>query len=398
MAATTITTDDDLIAEELAQATARPRVSWGAIFVGAVVAVATTLFLLLLGSGIGLALVNPARPAGEDAHFLTLGAIFFVAAQAFGLALGAHLTGRLIGPALETDAEEEFRAGAHGLAVWGLAVVATAVLVALSGLVAENAAINLRAAYGSPAAPQASNVLPGATQYWVDTLFRPSSATAGTNTHASLDGVQYAQNDTGTETDASPTVPQGAQDSQAPSSGESDTTAHSSGTSSTPRASRPSPSHGQTIIEIPPRGESSTLAPSGAPVSGDVSTSTLPPVQANAHDVQADKAEAGRILNTGMAHGGFLSPDDRGRLAELVAQDANISYEAATARANDVQSRIHNAEVRAADTARKVGEYASLWTALALLFGAIVATVAAISARWEDDAQQMFVLPWAGQH
>jgi hypothetical protein len=37
------------------------------------------------------------------------------------------------------------------------------------------------------------------------------------------------------------------------------------------------------------------------------------------------------------------------------------------------------------DMARKGAGYAMLWIALALLFGAVVAVAAAISARWEDD-------------
>jgi hypothetical protein len=37
------------------------------------------------------------------------------------------------------------------------------------------------------------------------------------------------------------------------------------------------------------------------------------------------------------------------------------------------------------DTARKVAGYAALWTALALLFGAVVSIAAAISAGWEED-------------
>ena len=41
--------------------------------------------------------------------------------------------------------------------------------------------------------------------------------------------------------------------------------------------------------------------------------------------------------------------------------------------------------MKAAETARKIARNASLWIAFALLFGAIVATMAAISARWEDD-------------
>jgi hypothetical protein len=402
MAATTYATNDTaLIDDEIAEAAVRPHVSWGSIFVGAVVTVATTLFLLLLGSGIGLALVNPARAAAGGAHFLTLGGIYFLAAQAFGLALGGHLTGRLIGPALETGAEEEFRAGAHGLAVWALAVIASALLVAPSGLVAENAAVSLRAAYGALALQRADSVLPATTGYWVDVLFRPSPATTNTNTHASLAGVQYAQNDTGTATDANPPPPTNEPSYGPPQTGEPNPSAEPTsssnsppstfmgqgGTSSLPSATRGSARRPPVVIQIP----QNSVQPSG-----DTGASTLPPLPSTLHDVQADKAEVGRILNLGMAHGAFLSPDDRGRIAELVAQDASLSYEAATARANDVQARIHNQELGNADTTRRLAEYASLWTALALFFGAIVATVAAISARWEDDMQQMFVFPRPG--
>jgi hypothetical protein len=42
---------------------------------------------------------------------------------------------------------------------------------------------------------------------------------------------------------------------------------------------------------------------------------------------------------------------------------------------------------RAADFARKAASYASLWIAFSLLFGAIVASYAAVLARKEDDRQ-----------
>jgi hypothetical protein len=52
-----------------------------------------------------------------------------------------------------------------------------------------------------------------------------------------------------------------------------------------------------------------------------------------------------------------------------------------------VVSRIRADEIKAAETARKTAAYASLWTALALLFGALLAVAASISARWEDDKE-----------
>ena len=383
--ATTIVTDEaTLLNEEFGE---RPHVSWASIFVGAVAAVATTLFLLLLGFGVGLALGNHAR-ADQNVHFFTLGAIYFLAAQAFGLALGGHLTGRLIGPEVETRPEENFRAGAHGLAVWALAVVATALLVILSGFMAQNAVMDVRAVYGTPEDARATASLPVTTGYWVDVLFRPSSATAPANTHAALDGVQYAQNDTGTATDASPNAPP-EPDAAPPSNPPPQETFMPSGSPAPTSSSHAPSARAPSDFQSSPPAAGETVLPSGAP--STMSGSTLPPQ--TPHNLEADKAEVGRILDIDMAAGGFLTPEDRGRVAELVAQDANLSFEAATARANDVQSRIHNAEMRTRDTARTMAEYASLWIALALLFGAVVATVAAISARWEDDMQQMFVFP-----
>jgi len=83
---------------------------WGAAIAGAVAATATSFFLITLGSGVGLALASPGHPGA----FLTLGAIYFFAAQAFGFTVGGYLVGRLIGPEVETAKEEEFRAAAHG--------------------------------------------------------------------------------------------------------------------------------------------------------------------------------------------------------------------------------------------------------------------------------------------
>ena len=102
------------------------RFSWSAAFAGAFLATAVTFFLLALGAGFGLSLVSVQTTTTPS--FLTLGAIYFLASQAFGFAAGGHLAGRLIGPAPETAKEEEFRSAAHGLVVWALTVVATAIL------------------------------------------------------------------------------------------------------------------------------------------------------------------------------------------------------------------------------------------------------------------------------
>jgi hypothetical protein len=101
--------------------------NWGAVVAGAIAATAVTFFLVTLGSGIGLALVSHS-PATS---FLTLGAIYFLASQAFGFTVGGYLVGRLIGPEIETSKEEEFRAAAHGFVMWALVIVAS---LAVAGL------------------------------------------------------------------------------------------------------------------------------------------------------------------------------------------------------------------------------------------------------------------------
>ena len=108
-------------------------------------------------------------------------------------------------------------------------------------------------------------------------------------------------------------------------------------------------------------------------------------------NLAADKAEAGRILTVGMANGGHLSSEDHTQLAWLIAQDTPLPLGAAQSRVTDIEARIHRDEVAAAETARKTAVYASLWTALALMFGAVIAAAAAISARWEDDKEAGFL-------
>jgi hypothetical protein len=237
------------------------RFNWGATIAGAVIATAVTFFLVTLGSGIGLALVSPRTSSTGLAAYVTGGAIYFFAAQAFGFVVGAHVTGRLIGPAAENAKEEEFRAGAHGLAVWALAIVAGLVILALAAAAGQGG----DRAQAAPAG------------YWADMLLTP----AGPGVPASL---------------------------------------------------------------------------------------------AN------DKLEAGRILAMDLAGGPASSNVNRDELIRLVMQDTGLR-EGAPARVDNTE-----AQMRAdANAVRKAASIVTIWTALALLFGALVSVAAAISARWEDD-------------
>src|SRR5271156_2728312 len=113
-------TDTVVVAEE----NTGHRFSWGLAIAGGVVATAITFFLLTLGSGFGLLLVHPGAVSGSSTPvFLTGGAIYFFVSQAFGFAVGGHLAGRLLGPLVETQREEDIRAGAHGFVSWAVAIL-----------------------------------------------------------------------------------------------------------------------------------------------------------------------------------------------------------------------------------------------------------------------------------
>lgn len=368
MASTTVVSDEDVttvISDIPSVGPLAHRISWSAIFSGALVATAVTFFLLALGSGFGLSLVS-ARHATEDSTvtFLTLGAVYFFAAQAFGFAAGGHVTGRLMGPVLENPKEEEFLAGAHGLVTWALAVVATALVIYLAAVATSSVAAGgavLGTATGNPQAPVA-------TGYWVDRLFRPAPQAA----HAALGWRQYAQTDNGTATDATPP----------------DTTDTESGSSTTgvmlaPPPATPRPASPTVPTPSAPRGQMMSPTTSDEENIGPPATA-LPATPASGN-LATDKAEAGRILEVGMAHGGSLSDVDRAELAHFVALDTGQTEDGAMRRVQNVEQQMRASEVRTAEAARKVAAYASLWTALALLFGGIVTVMSSISARWKDD-------------
>lgn len=149
--------------------------SWTAVIAGALVATATIFFLLALGAGFGLSITSAwEADTGTAKTMLTLGAIYFLAAQAFGFVIGGHLTGRLIGPLLERPAEERFHSIAHGLATWALCVVATGLIVTASGTFLGGSALNASAQVGA-AAMESETTEDDINGYWVDMLFRPEA-------------------------------------------------------------------------------------------------------------------------------------------------------------------------------------------------------------------------------
>jgi hypothetical protein len=102
---------------------------------------------------------------------------------------------------------------------------------------------------------------------------------------------------------------------------------------------------------------------------------------ARGDDLDHDKTEAARVLAADLHPGALARTENHADLVRLTMMDAGLSAGEADDRVTFVESRMR----QELDTARKAAGYAALWTALALLFGAVLSVAAAISARWEDD-------------
>src|ERR1700719_3865396 len=168
--------------DETARLRAASAVSWGAILVGATVAVALTLVLFVLGVGIGFLGDNPKTSA-------ILVAIWLIVTQWLSAGVGGFLTGRLRHRWLATHEHEVFfRDTAHGLAMWAVATVAVA-LVGTGAMGRAGAAHHPRMGALAPMSSLSSHAesrdsaAPGADpdlEYTVAKLFRPAGeASAG---------------------------------------------------------------------------------------------------------------------------------------------------------------------------------------------------------------------------
>lgn len=133
MANTTTTAESHYFPAEPSAAGARlRRISWPAIFGGAIVALAVQLVLGLLGLGIGLSTVNPATEARPIGTGLGVGAIiWWTLCTLLAMFAGGWVAGRLAGNRMRFDRM------LHGLLAWALVTLATVYLLstAIGGLI-----------------------------------------------------------------------------------------------------------------------------------------------------------------------------------------------------------------------------------------------------------------------
>src|SRR6185369_14211480 len=109
-------------------------VSWAAVIAGGVTAVAITLLLVALGSGIGLSSVSPWSSSNPSATtFTLLAAVWLIIVQWLSSGLGGYLAGRLRTKWVGLHSDEVFfRDTAHGFLAWALATVLVAVFATSS--------------------------------------------------------------------------------------------------------------------------------------------------------------------------------------------------------------------------------------------------------------------------
>jgi hypothetical protein len=151
--------------------------SWSAAIAGALAAIAVTFLIVALGSGIGLSFASPY--SGPSAKTMTIAAaVWLLMAETMGFATGGYLAGRLRSPAYDgVIGETTFRDAAQGMLVWAIGVVAMAALAGLLGLFAAGATAHVTAG-AAAGGNQATASTTGATDYFVDLLFRPAPSTA----------------------------------------------------------------------------------------------------------------------------------------------------------------------------------------------------------------------------
>jgi hypothetical protein len=156
-------------------------ISWPAIFGGAVVAAATTLVMVLIGSGLGFSMVSPwPNSASSATTFTVVAGIWLIVMQWLSSALGGYITGRLRTKWVRTHTHEVFfRDTAHGLLTWGLASVVGALILASAGSSAIGTGTQAAATAAEGAAQGAGNAAGPSAQvraYNVDGLYRGEKA------------------------------------------------------------------------------------------------------------------------------------------------------------------------------------------------------------------------------
>ncbi|MHA6299784.1 hypothetical protein [Devosia sp. CAU 1758] len=154
-------------------------VDWPAIIAGIVFATAISLVLISFGSAIGLNFIDfNAREGAAPVLIGIAAASWFLWVQISSFMAGGYLTGRLRRRHYDASEDEsDMRDGAHGLLVWGGALIIGAML-AVSGLGTAGSMVGSALSTATTAASNAaegSGEMMDPNAYFVDTLFRANT-------------------------------------------------------------------------------------------------------------------------------------------------------------------------------------------------------------------------------
>jgi hypothetical protein len=146
------------------------RAEWAAIIAGAIAASALALVLHSFALAIGLS-VSSTAPTWRDASIALalLSGLYVVFAALAAYGFGGYVTGLMCSSAKPAPREDvEFRDGMHGLLVWALATLLTAVI----GLATVQSLTRLAAPSATPAGAATSVTGENLIAYDLDRLFR----------------------------------------------------------------------------------------------------------------------------------------------------------------------------------------------------------------------------------
>jgi hypothetical protein len=153
---------------------------WSAIIAGAFVAIAVSLVLFALGSGLGFASISPWDGQGLSmTTFAVTTAIWLIVMQWLSSAAGGYVAGRLRSRWMGTHPHEVFfRDTAHGFVTWSVATVVVAGALASLVLSALSGGAHVATSVAASAAQGAAGTATPSYVYGLDRLFRPSDASA----------------------------------------------------------------------------------------------------------------------------------------------------------------------------------------------------------------------------
>ena len=309
----------------------RPAFAWSVVIAGALAAWAVAFIFTALGAGVGLSVTS--AYSGASAGALTIGgAIWMIIVQSLAFATGGYLAARLRIRDHIPGPETKFRDAAHGFMAWVVGASLMAIVLFFAG--AFTATTTVDATTSGLSALGAKDSGNEAVGYYVDRLFRTDPRKGSTTTGRAMQPAAPAA--------AAPPANAAATNQAANNAG------------------------GETNGPAPATASSS-------PQTDRQDSGGLPLAQ---RDNDRQRSEVIRILSAGI--GNKMSDTDNEYLAQLVAARTGMTQAEAEHRVTEVENQATERFKQTAEAARKAGAYLSFWSFMALLFGAVAATLAGI--------------------